>query len=135
MRYHEQNIDRKKGVRRNSSIGRSLKRSFGRRAVRRFSFFSLLTVCTLIFGILTFGVLHSSAGSEQEHHFKYYTSIVIEEGDTLWSIADQYMDRNVQGKIAYIDEVKSINHIHDGDRITVGQMLIVPYYSTEYIPD
>ena len=106
-----------------------------RRAVRRSTTLGFLTLCFLIICFLTIGVLHSSAEAEQEHKFKYYTSVVIEEGDTLWSIADQYMDRSVQGKIAYIDEVKSINHIHDGDRITAGQMIIVPYYSTEYIAD
>ncbi len=106
-----------------------------RRGVCGRSILGLATLCFLAVCFLTVGVLHSSADSEKEHKFKYYTSVVIEDGDTLWSIADQYMDRDIQGKIAYIEEVKSINHIHDGNRIIAGQMLIVPYYSTEYIAD
>ncbi len=106
-----------------------------RRGVCRSKVLGLMTLCFLAVCFLTVGVLHSSADSEKEHKFKYYTSVVIEEGDTLWSIADQYMDREIQGKAAYIDEVKSINHIRDGNRIIAGQMLIVPYYSTEYIAD
>lgn len=116
--------------------GRTAKKgNKGRRGVCRRNVVGLMTLCFLAVCFLTVGVLHSNADSEKEHKFKYYTSVVIEEGDTLWSIADQYMDKEIQGKIAYIDEVKSINHIHDGNRIIAGQMLIVPYYSTEYIAD
>ena len=142
MRYSDLNSDRNSnyygasnaGQLYNPSKRRSGRKRKCRRAMQRRALF-LFTIGIVTFLFLTVGVLHSSAGSEQEHKFKYYTSVVIEEGDTLWTIADQYMDNSIQGKIAYINEVKSINHIHDGDRIIAGKMLIVPYYSTEYITD
>lgn len=135
MRYEEQTADVHYNLynRSKRNCGRKRKHRSGR-VMRRRNLF-LLTMGFVAFLFLTVGVLHSSAGSEKEHKFKYYTSVVIEEGDTLWTIADQYMDRSIQDKIAYINEVKSINHIKNGDRIVAGKMLIVPYYSTEYIAD
>ncbi len=143
MRYSALNINRSSDLYgdlnarrlRSSAKQAAGRRRKGRRAVQRRSLLFLLTLCVVAVFFLTAGVLHSRAGSEQEHKFKYYTSVVIEEGDTLWSIADQYMDKSIQSKVAYINEVKSINHIHDGDCILAGKMLIVPYYSTEYIAD
>lgn len=73
--------------------------------------------------------------AEEEPKFKYYTSIEIKYGDTLWTIAERYMDATYYNRNSYIDELKSINHIHEEDEIIAGKMLIIPYYSTEYIAD
>lgn len=68
-------------------------------------------------------------GSANE--YKYFTSITIEPGDTLWNIASNYCNSNDNGSInAYIDEVCNINRI-DKDTIKVGQKIIIPYYSDE----
>jgi hypothetical protein len=65
--------------------------------------------------------------------YKYYTSVQLEYGDTLWKVADRYMDSEFYNHISYIEEVKSINHIHDENEVMAGKMLIIPYYSTDYI--
>ena len=75
--------------------------------------------------------IHDKA-SAKDNQYKYYTGITIEYGDTLWSIADQYMDDSHYTKLSYIAEVKSINHIKD-DHIQEGKLLILPYYSSEYV--
>lgn len=64
-----------------------------------------------------------------ENH-KYYTSIEIESGDTLWSIAEQFRTAEYISVQDYIKEVKEINGL-SGDSITSGCYLIIPYYADE----
>ena len=45
------------------------------------------------------------------------------------------MDKEMNTRTSFIAEVKSINHISDENEIIAGKLLIVPYYSTEYIAD
>ena len=60
---------------------------------------------------------------------KYYTNIQIRKGDTLWSIADEYMDdEHYKNRQEYILEVMRMNHMTDS-RLTAGKRLIVPYYA------
>ena len=60
---------------------------------------------------------------------KYYTSITVKAGDTLWSIADQYSKDSNMTNEEYIDDIKSINHI--GDSIHSGDNIVIAYYSTD----
>ena len=65
--------------------------------------------------------------------YKYYTSIVIEGGDSLWSIAQEHMTAEYANIYDYMDEIREINHI-SGDFIKSGSYLCIPYYSAEYKP-
>ena len=73
----------------------------------------------------------NTKAAEDRAGTKYYKSVMVQSGDTLWSIADKYMD-----DIEYIDErdfikeVKSINHM-DSDNISYGTYIIVPYFVYE----
>ena len=87
----------------------------------------------LVFGVgVCFGTLLARADETAEDSaYKYYTKIEVQKGDTLWEIADRYMDReHYEGRREYIIEVMNINHMTT-DRLTVGKKLIVPYYSAE----
>ncbi len=57
----------------------------------------------------------------------YYTSIQVEEGDTLWTIADKYMEGSNLTKREYIDEICRLNSLQN-DKIHSGEYLIVSYY-------
>lgn len=57
---------------------------------------------------------------------KYYTSIEVESGDTLWTLAENYGKR-YQDYDVFIDEVRTINQLH-GDQITAGANLLIPVY-------
>ncbi len=85
--------------------------------------------------ILTLALLGSikTQAAPAEPSFKYYTSIQLMEGDTLWSIADTYRTGEYESVQAYIDEVCSLNHI-DANEIHAGQYLTIPYYSSTYLP-
>lgn len=77
----------------------------------------------------------SGKAESKEQKYKYYTSISVAYGDTLWSIAGDYMDAEFYDRLTYVQEVKSINHIHDENEIVAGKMLIIPYYSSKYVSD
>lgn len=61
---------------------------------------------------------------------KYYTSIRIEAGETLWSIADEYIKDLDIDKTDYIAEICELNNIN-ADEIVAGEYIVVSYYSHE----
>lgn len=124
---------------RKNTVNQMKTREKSTRRNNRRSYLSVRTII-LIFTLLFVlgGVLLGSSWSDAKRTkaanerpvYKYYTSIQIEEDDTLWSIADCYADEAYQSKSAYIAEVKQLNQI-DEDQIHSGQHLLVPYYSEE----
>lgn len=77
-------------------------------------------------------VIDSHAETASGHgEKKYYTSIVIESGDTLWSLAQEYADAHYADIQSYIEEVIFINHL-DSTEILEGNYLILPYYKTDF---
>lgn len=94
-----------------------------------------LSLCIISGGALSYRALHSSADTgAEETRFKYYTNVSVAYGETLWKLAEEYMDEEMyQDKNAYISEVVSINHLENSDSLKEGQCLIVPYYSTDFV--
>lgn len=87
----------------------------------------------MMFGIgVGFGtILARAEETEEPFMYKYYANIVIEKGDTLWDLAEEYMDTgHYESKKDYINEVMYINHMTT-DHLTAGKKIIVPYYSEE----
>ena len=57
----------------------------------------------------------------------YYASILIENGDSLWSIASRYASMTHMDVREYVEELKRINRLTT-DRIHAGHYLMVVYY-------
>ena len=57
---------------------------------------------------------------------KYYKSITIEQGDSLWSIAQEYRTEDYDNTQEYIDELMQINGL-TSETIHEGQHLIIVY--------
>ena len=94
---------------------------------------TIMITFVLIFGCFLFGSILSSAQNtriEEPIEFKYYKSIVIQPGDSLWSLAETYADSESNRK-EYIEELKQINQL-DSEKIQTGKHLIIPYYTTEF---
>ncbi len=70
----------------------------------------------------------ASGRNTTEPMYQYYTSIRIESGDTLWTIADSYSEGSGMDRNEYIEEVRRINGL-DSTQIHSGRYLVVPYYS------
>lgn len=87
----------------------------------------LATVCLVLVGSMAYGSIRTEANSG----LKYFDTVQIAYGDTLWDLSDRYIDYDhYKNKKAYINEVCRINGIY-GDRLTPGEILYFPYYSTE----
>ena len=113
------------------------KSSYSRRAVyrRRKNMVVLISsLCIAVTLAILFGSFLSKAETKASEvtYYKYYTNVEVQPGDTLWSLAEAYMDENYASRDQYIQEVKQINHLSKGDTIVSGEYLILPYYSTEY---
>lgn len=79
----------------------------------------------------------STQATDREHRpsYKYYKSIEVVKGDTLWSIARSNMDsKHYKNTREYIAEVKTMNSL-SSDKIIAGSHIIIPYYSSEFIQD
>ena len=64
------------------------------------------------------------------YYNKNYKTVRVEYGDTLWSIADEYiMDLNID-KTEYIAEICALNNLN-ADDIQAGEYIVVSYYSKE----
>ncbi len=85
------------------------------------------------FAMLFFSLNISAQERTDDTMYKYYKSIAVQKGDTLWDYACQYGNRHYyDNNMDYIEEVMSINALTD-DRIISGQYLILPYYSAEIL--
>lgn len=94
----------------------------------------LIITFVIVIGSIVYGTIFASAhaGSEEaDMQYKYYKSIVIEDGDTLWSIASEYCDEHYADTQDYIDEIISTNQLKSS-QIYAGQHLIVTYYDTQF---
>ena len=80
----------------------------------------VLSVIILMFAFSSFADAHN----DRE---KLYTSVRVEEGDTLWSLANEYSSVEYKDNNSYIKEVKKLNHISD-EVIHEGSYLVLPYY-------
>ena len=65
---------------------------------------------------------------EDTESVKYYTSIQIQPGDSLWSIAKTYIDGHYSSIPEYIEELKTINNL-SSDTIHAYEYLVVAYYA------
>lgn len=118
----------------NSNISERANRSLSRREAQvraQKAIIAIAIIFIIVVGILLGTGIHVFAddGETQTLH-KYYKSICIEEGDTLWDIAGEYVQNTELSRQEYIDEVCRINGIYE-DEIHAGDFIVVMYYSVE----
>ena len=98
-------------------------------------FYKIVLIIFLVFLIVVFILLISFSTKANnrvyEPSYKYYKSIEITKGDTLWSVANEYFDPIYYKNISeYVKEVKEMNDLTSDD-IIVGSHIIIPYYILE----
>ena len=105
--------------------------------IRRMRVQRELTYRNILFGVvvLCFVLLFSIAVISQTvnaqrslNRTKLVTSVEIKKGDTLWSIAANYITEEYKSINHYIEEIKYSNGLST-DQIQAGNFIIVPYYS------
>lgn len=112
-----------------------MERSRRRAARRKTVFMEKAALCAaaalaagMVLGVCLFGTIRTEAASSTVSE-KYYTSVKVQSGDTLWSIASDYITDEYADMNEYIDEVCAMNGI-SCDEIHSGQYITVPYYRT-----
>lgn len=85
-----------------------------------------LCIILLSFGIISTKVVAQKSISVE----KMITSVRIEKGDTLWSIANEYITDEYDDIKSYITEIKKTNRL-SSDTIHEGCYILVPYYTTK----
>ncbi len=91
--------------------------------------------CSFIAVVMIFSIMFSTINAQAapaEITNKYYTSIQIHSGDTLWGIASEYITDDYSDMNEYMNEICSINHI-SRDEIKTGEYIIIPYYAAHAI--
>ncbi len=114
---------------------RNYKRKLRRqKEIRRKVFLAVLSVCLVLTCIVSYSALISNASTEAcDVSYKYFTSIEVVSGDSLWTIAEEYKDDKFYDSTAeYVEEVVRMNNL-TSTNITAGQCLIIPYYSTAFV--
>ena len=113
------------------SYRRKIKRQ---REIRRNILLAVAVTLVLMIFVFSYHTLTSAASTNTDNvSYKYFTSIQVEAGDTLWSIAEEYADElHYSSNKEYINEVKMINKLRS-DEIVSGQYLVIPYYSYEFV--
>ena len=80
--------------------------------------------------LLGTGISALASNDKTVGSYKYYKSICIEEGDTLWDIADEYIAGTDMSHDDYIQEICELNNIYKNE-IHAGEYIIVSYYSSD----
>ncbi|WP_066719266.1 LysM peptidoglycan-binding domain-containing protein [Clostridium sp. Marseille-P299] len=88
-----------------------------------FGFVLIVSLVLLLSSVMSHNVFAQKSGVRK----KTVTSILIEPGDTLWSIATKYYTEEYESIPVYIEEIKKSNRLYT-EEIHAGKYIIVPYY-------
>ena len=90
------------------------------------AFFAIaVIVCVILFA--NKNQVHAGEDANAPQLSKYYKTITIAPGDTLWSIATEYKTAGCSTK-EYVSELMQMNGLHN-DNITSGMNLVVYYFN------
>lgn len=89
---------------------------------------SVFTIVLFVFLITSFTLKADAKENISISGEKYYKSIIIEKGDTLWSIAEEYKPEHGVSTKKYVNDLKRMNNISN-DTIHEGNYLTVYYYN------
>lgn len=93
----------------------------------------ILAVILIMFVFLLIGnsiLTFASSRNETPVH-KYYTSVQLQKGDSLWSLADEYAASDYASREQFMDEVCKLNKISKENTLHSGEYLVVSYYAPE----
>ena len=100
-------------------------------AKKRSLFIKMVTGVVIVAAVILFLVIMNSAKVKTNAGVntgtKFYRSVMVEKGDTLWSIAKENVSPGQEDIRALVNEIKDINNL-TRDEITYGANIIIPYY-------
>ncbi len=94
---------------------------------------SAVAILILLLSLSMTTILSDASSNEHLTSFKYYKTVTVHSGDNLTAIATENFDtEHYKNMNAYLNEIRTLNHLASIDDITAGECLIIPYYSTEF---
>lgn len=95
---------------------------------RRYIIISGLLLTLFIAFICGSVIVHADNTAAVKNEKLYFKSIVVSDGDTLWSIASDNVDYNHYSNIyTYMNEIIELNNIQSST-IIPGEKIIITYY-------
>ena len=103
-----------------------------KRIMKRRITLAAIAIMFITMGSVVCGSIFSSAKNPalDVPQYKYYKSITIEQGDSLWSLAQEYNNNSNVSTDDYIDEIVQVNGLKN-KTIHAGQHIVIAYYDTE----
>ncbi|MCR5342934.1 MAG: LysM peptidoglycan-binding domain-containing protein [Butyrivibrio sp.] len=106
------------------------KRRRERAARRRLVILGVMTSVIIFMAIILSFSFSSDASNKNNEQYKYYTSVSVNVGDSVWTIAEEYMDDlHYRSTKEFVNDIARINKISPDTMLKAGTNLIVPYYS------
>lgn len=94
----------------------------------RFNF--LISIFIMSIMIFSLSIISTTVNAERSlSREKVIASIKVEEGDSLWSIASEYITDEYDSMDSYIKEIQRSNGL-TSEVIHEGSYIIVPYYKS-----
>ena len=98
---------------------------------RKMRNFTIIILMILAFCSGFFGHTLLNAHAEEKYVKplnRYYTSVQLKQGDSLWDIAGTYAEGSGYSTREYVDELKRMNGLK-GENIHSGEFLTVVYFA------
>ena len=94
----------------------------------------IIAMITVVSGTFAIRSHAESVNAESDTVYYRYTAMYrVCSGDTLTSIAEQYMDDVHYDSVSdYVKELRQMNGMYNDDKLKSGELIAVTYYSTEY---
>ena len=114
-----------------ASKSRKHRRISGRRKMKRM-LSRFLTALVVLLMVFTFSFcVHIFAGqdfSATDAKEKMYTSVLVYPGDSIDSLAEEYLSVEYEDRESLKREIVSINHLDYDGSLTSGNHIIIPVY-------
>lgn len=108
---------------------RKVKEEFPYYAIGKVAFLLIFMVALFLVVLFVLPERTAAAGNTTGGTYTI-TSVQIENGDSLWSIASQYYTEEFSSVENYITEIKRMNGL-SSDLLYAGNYLLVPQFITE----
>lgn len=92
----------------------------------------LIVFMVVLFLIVLFVLPERTAAAGDTTGGRYQiSSVLIEEGDSLWSLASEYYTEEFVSVSEYIKEITRMNGISVSDTLYAGNYILIPQYVAE----
>ena len=97
---------------------------------RLITFCVMISIVISLFLILSFSFSSDASSNSDTEQYRYYTSVNVTSGDSVWSIAESHMDElHYRSTREFVTDIAHINKISPNASLKAGTNLIIPYYA------